>query len=51
MYRAKTVEDYLEHHSEQRDILEALRDIIATTELEETVKWGAPTYVLDGKMW
>lgn len=49
MYMAKTVEEYLENHTEQRVILDALREIILETELEETVKWGAPTYVLGGK--
>ncbi|OJJ14686.1 hypothetical protein BKI52_41350 [marine bacterium AO1-C] len=49
MYMAKSVEEYLEHHVEQKEILETLREIILQTELEETVKWGAPTYVLDGK--
>jgi Uncharacterized protein conserved in bacteria len=29
--------------------LEALKAILAKTELVETVKWGAPTYTLNGK--
>lgn len=29
--------------------LEALKSILAKTELVETVKWGAPTYTLNGK--
>ena len=29
--------------------LEQLKDIIAQTELVETVKWGAPVYTIDGK--
>lgn len=49
MYMAKSVEAYLEHHAEQREVLEILREIILQTELEETLKWGAPTYVLNGK--
>ncbi|HAS44381.1 MAG TPA: hypothetical protein DCS93_28140 [Microscillaceae bacterium] len=49
MYMAKSVEEYLEHHRGQREVLEMLREIILETELEETLKWGAPTYVLEGK--
>lgn len=29
--------------------LDLLKSIIAKTELEETVKWGGPTYVINGK--
>ena len=49
MYMAKSVEEYLEHHRGQREVLEMLREIILETELEETLKWGAPTYILEGK--
>jgi uncharacterized protein YdeI (YjbR/CyaY-like superfamily) len=46
---AKTVEEYLENHSQQQSTLEVLRDILLKTELEETIKWGAPVYTLAGK--
>lgn len=49
MYMAKTVEEYLENQPEHQKILEMLRDILLATELEETIKWGLPTYVVGNK--
>lgn len=46
---AKTVEEYfsgLKHYLEE---LIHLRKIILNTELEETIKWGQPTYTINGK--
>ncbi|MFK7954281.1 MAG: hypothetical protein AB8B73_15630 [Ekhidna sp.] len=40
---AKTVEEYLEWHSEHKPLLEKLRKILLSTELVETLKWGIPT--------
>jgi len=51
MYMAKSVEEYFEHHLEQREILETLREIILETELEETLKWGHPLMCWRGNMW
>ena len=49
MQRAKHVDDYIEKHPDWRDALLKLRKLLQATELEETVKWGAPCYTLDGK--
>ena len=49
MKRFKTVEDYIENHTDSREILIALREIILSTELKEEVKWGAPTYTFLNK--
>ena len=49
MKRHKTVEDYIASHAEWASELTRLREILQATELEETVKWGAPCYTLDGK--
>lgn len=49
MQRYKTVPDYLAGHDEWRPVLERLRAVMKASELEETVKWGAPCYTLDGK--
>lgn len=43
------VDAYLAKHSDWQAILKGLRKIILATELEETIKWGAPTYTLNGK--
>ena len=49
MKMAKSVEEYIETQEKYGDSLETLREIILLTELEETVKWGMPTYTLNGK--
>ncbi len=49
MNRAKSVEEYIELNEKWSDALNELRTIILKTELEETIKWGAPTYTIDGK--
>ena len=49
MKRAKSVDHYIELHPEWASAIEKLRKILVGTELEETVKWGAPCYTLDGK--
>lgn len=43
------VDQYIAAKSEWEKSLSLLRDILATTELQETVKWGAPVYTVDGK--
>ena len=49
MQRAKNVEEYFEINSNWKKELQFLRDIIQKTELEECIKWGAPTYTINGK--
>jgi len=49
MERFTNVADYIEHHHQFQSELILLRDLLLGTELEETVKWGAPAYTLKGK--
>ena len=49
MKKTKTVEDYIAGNGEWTEALEKLRSILLDTEMEETVKWGAPVYTIDGK--
>ena len=49
MQRAKTVDDYIAAHKEWQDGLVILRELLNTTELSETIKWGAPTYTINNK--
>jgi len=44
-----TVDQFLAATKEWKAELSELRAILRTTELEETVKWGAPVYTVDGK--
>mgnify|MGYP003706670247 FL=1 len=48
MIRANSVEGYIEQ-SEWKEELILLRKLILETSLEETIKWGAPCYTLNGK--
>ena len=50
MKRYKTVDEYIEAAETYGAELERLREILNQTELEETVKWGAPSYTYDGKI-
>ena len=52
MQKYKTVEEFLNDlDSEKRLQVDALRDIILKSgvQLEEHIKWNAPSYVLDGE--
>lgn len=49
MAKIQNVEDYLEKYTHWSEAIQRLRDLVRSTELEETIKWGAPTYCLDGK--
>jgi len=49
MKKAHSVEAFIEINSHFSDELTVLRQLINTTELEETVKWNMPTYCLNGK--
>ena len=45
---AKSVDQYLANHAEWAAVLTPLARVLRATELEETIKWGAPVFVLDG---
>ncbi len=49
MYLPKSVEDYILSQEKWEPFLKKLREIILSTELEETLKWGIPTYTLQNK--
>lgn len=49
MKKVNSVEEYLEVNSHFSEALSLLRKIISSTELEETLKWSAPVYTLNGK--
>lgn len=49
MKRAESVDEYIDFAENWKDELIRLRKILNSTELEETVKWGAPCYTADGK--
>ncbi|NNM23520.1 MAG: hypothetical protein HKO54_08190 [Flavobacteriaceae bacterium] len=50
MERHKTVDAYIEKHDRWGVQLRQLRQILNKTELQEEIKWGAPSYTLDGKI-
>jgi uncharacterized protein YdeI (YjbR/CyaY-like superfamily) len=45
----KTVDEYILNVVEGREILIVLRELILSTELTETVKWGIPVYTINDK--
>ncbi len=45
----KTVEEYIAGNDQWQDALIKLREIMLSTEMEETVKWGVPVYTVNGK--
>ena len=49
MPKPVSVEDYLKAKPKFSAGIEILRKIINSTELKETIKWGAPVYTLNGK--
>ena len=49
MKRFKTVDAFIAESDQWQKALINLREIILSTELEETVKWGFPVYTLGGK--
>ncbi|WCO02655.1 YdeI/OmpD-associated family protein [Psychroserpens ponticola] len=49
MKKVYSVEEYIETNSHFGEALNLLRDIINTTELNESIKWNAPVYDLNGK--
>ena len=49
MDRSKSANEFILKHQQWQEILTFLRDILLSTGLEETIKWGVPVYTLDGK--
>jgi uncharacterized protein YdeI (YjbR/CyaY-like superfamily) len=47
--KVNSIEEYMEVHDSWSEALALLRNIIVSTELEETLKWNAPVYTLNGK--
>lgn len=45
----KSFEEYAEKHQKWKEQLQQLRKLLLSTELEETIKWEVPTYVLNNK--
>jgi uncharacterized protein YdeI (YjbR/CyaY-like superfamily) len=45
----RTVEEYILNATNGKEILIVLREIIRSTELVETLKWGIPAYMVNGK--
>jgi len=50
MTDTQKVTAYLQKHAQWTEQLEQLRTIFQQTELKEEVKWGSPTYTLNGKL-
>jgi len=46
---SKKVDAYLEKFPKWKDGMHTIREIMLATELEEEVKWGMPTYRINGK--
>lgn len=49
MTKPKNVEEYIASNAQWKEELSMLRSVINTTEMEETIKWGVPTYTLSNK--
>lgn len=49
MKKVSSVEEYIEVNSHFSDGLTLLRDLINSTQLDESLKWSAPVYSLNGK--
>ena len=49
MEDAQKVDKYIVKHSPWKDLLKEIRVLFQNTELKEEVKWGSPTYTLNGK--
>lgn len=49
MQKVNSIEDYIAINSHFAEALNMLRQIITSTELEETLKWNSPVYELKGK--
>jgi len=49
MKMATSVEEYIESQEVYGKGLEILRELMLSTDLQETVKWGMPTYTINNK--
>ena len=49
MLSTKIVEEYILNTTSRQDILMILRDLLISTELSETIKWGTPCYTINEK--
>ncbi len=49
MKKSKSVADYIRASGQWTEELRSLRAVLKSTELEETIKWGAPCYTYQGK--
>ncbi len=47
--KTKTVEEYINKHGQWAEALTALRELLLSAQLQETIKWSAPVYTVDGK--
>lgn len=45
----KTVEEYIQKHLKWEKELRELHEMMLTTELEPSIKWGSPVYMINGK--
>ncbi|MCG8414407.1 MAG: YdeI/OmpD-associated family protein [Pseudomonadales bacterium] len=45
----KKVDAYIKKHEQWQQVMTAARKVLLESGLEETVKWGAPAYTLEGK--
>jgi uncharacterized protein YdeI (YjbR/CyaY-like superfamily) len=49
MKKVDSVEEYIEVNSHYSEALTLLRELLLSTELEESLKWSAPVYTIAGK--
>ena len=49
MERSKSADEFISKHPEWEEILIGLREILRSTGMVETIKWGVPVYTLGGK--
>ncbi len=49
MKKVQSIEEYIKANIKWYEALTILRDIIKSTDVEETIKWNAPVYSVDGK--
>ncbi|GLR15938.1 YdeI/OmpD-associated family protein [Portibacter lacus] len=49
MAAVKSVEEYIQRHTERKNELEKLRSLLLNLPFEESIKWGMPSYGFEGK--
>ena len=50
MTDSEKVDSFIENQKQWKEKLQQLREVFQQTELKEEVKWGKPTYTLNGKL-